>query len=136
MAFYVDVELLKCIYMKNVFLAIIVCLLLISCDKSYYDSFIIKNNCDELITLNIIVPRETEKISFTIQSQKDTLFRTMHWVAHPLDIIEITFMEIIVRKDSIFSQKNYIDRTKWTYVDSDATNRIWYLIINPEDFEQ
>jgi hypothetical protein len=120
--------------MKKVVLSIFIVLFFSSCDKITFDDYFIQNNCDTAISVNIVLWNETIN-HFTIIAHTDSLIYQTGGIGEH-DPPGKTFNSFIITKNGSSFFKNCRDKNNWHYIDVDKTRRKWYLIINPEDFEE
>jgi hypothetical protein len=123
--------------MKKILIYIVFVFIILSCDTIGYDKFLVINNCNDEIAVSVIrFNYESDTINFIIKTKNEHLFHQSEGVpAKVSNIIELEFKQITIIKNGKVSQVNYIDKTKWKYVDVDDTHSEWYLTVNPEDFE-
>jgi hypothetical protein len=124
-------------------LIVLVSLTLVSCDPLFHDDFIIVNNCREEMQVSITY-HDTKKQNFIVNPLSEFLFHSEEWVGgvSKIESIDYLFTTIIVKKGEAISNKDYVSHTLWTKENVPSsrrnqyyTNVKYYLIINPEDFE-
>jgi hypothetical protein len=121
--------------MRNILL-FVVSMSLISCDPTMHDDFILVNNCNENITISVIFYDNRTLDSLVKPKDKYTLFSD-EWVGVKTSpkIIKSTFKTILVTKDNVLSEIDYINPDRWEFETKGKYYSIWFLTINPEDFE-
>jgi hypothetical protein len=122
----------KNIDMKKILIFV---LFIVSCDTIGYNNYKLVNNCNEDITVSVIL-FDDKTINFNIKAKSEYFFYQSEGISHTnIRIVELAFKQIVITKNGNISQKNYIDKEKWRYIDIDDTHREWSLSVNPEDFE-
>ena len=120
---------------KLVLVSIMVSVLLVSCDKIYYNKLFIVNNCDEFVKISITDTWNTVD-TFSVKANTTYMFDEGQGITSPKGIIERSFVKFEVTKNGISSKVNYRDFQRWIYMEKeDKYHSELYLHINPEDFE-
>ena len=120
--------------MKKILILFLISLSLVSCDKIIYNDYVVINNCNEAITVSIILFNDTS-INLSIETNSDSLFYSDEALSQTDNIVESAFKQISISKQGQISHKNYINKQSWQYKDIDDIHRTWYLTVTPQDFE-
>jgi hypothetical protein len=108
--------------MKKILILLMLILITVSCDTISYDYFIVVNNCNEEITISVTLFND-KPLNFTVVEQNEYSFYDSEGIpAKESNIVSLAFKQITVTKNGVVSQKNYMDKTKWIYVDVDETH--------------
>jgi hypothetical protein len=137
MAIYVDVELLrtKMFIMKKLFLFSILCLFFYSCDKGYYIEEFVVNHCDDTIHIKMMFPMS--EIEFDVAPDSEYMYDSESvGYGYPARFKKGFYRAIIVTKNGMSSNVNYIVPERWYYVECEKYKFKSFLYINPEDFEE
>jgi hypothetical protein len=121
---------------KGLILGLLLISMVTSCDKIGYNEFTVINNCAEEIVISIIEFNDSTK-NFNVLANDEYLFLVTDGgiPAKNPNLTESAFKQITITKNGKVSQKIYVNKENWKYVDIDDTLRKWYLHVNPEDFE-
>jgi ribosomal protein L21 len=123
--------------MKNKLIkaAVLLSIIMTSCDRYYYNQLYIINNCNEAIYISITDTWDNED-TFSVDANTTVMFNEGEGIATPKTIVEQSFVKFEVTKNGIKSKVNYRDFNRWTYVEKeDKYHSELYLLVNPEDFE-
>jgi hypothetical protein len=104
-----------------------------SCDPEYNDFYFVTNNCKETIDVKITLWNE-QIVDFEITPKDSFLFYQEFGVVGNISGQYIC-KQIVIIKDGIVSQKQYLNADDWIPIDIGKRDKEWYLTINPEDFE-
>jgi hypothetical protein len=123
--------------MKKLILILILTIICFSCERTFSSDYVIQNNCDTSISINVILWNDKTN-HVVITAYKDSLIHRDKGLGNPYPPEEI-FKSIIIMQRDNYSIKNWINKEYWTYYDTyDSNHELvgkWYLTINPEDFE-
>ncbi|MDR0828846.1 MAG: hypothetical protein LBN95_01880 [Prevotellaceae bacterium] len=118
-------------------------LILCSCDPLFHDDFIIVNECNDNITVEI-EDYNQNRDTFNLYANQDTIFYFNEWAGgySQIEYISKLFSSIRIKKNNIYSQINYNNYQLWVKenIESSKHNAYYtrvryYLYIKPEDFE-
>ena len=116
--------------------------LMISCDHTYYHDFYMKNSCEESIEINLYYneryayPASGKPLTanFIIERDNCKLIGTESTIG-TFDNIRYYFDSIVIKKGKKKSNINYLDYSRWDSKENSKYETSSCLTINSEDFE-
>jgi len=126
--------------MKNIFYLTVTLFFLFSCEpRSDYD-YIVINKCEEAIKVSYIASIFPSKESTVlIGANTQNLIFSIPTIESSVNIndnrVDTRFVSLIITKGQDTSQVNYLDNNLWTAEKISTNKAIFYLTVNPEDFE-
>jgi len=122
--------------MKNqFFVTILIAFVFISCEKKAIHEYYIKNNCEEIIVVDIL-DLDNKFLSIEVAPDMEELIYTGKTINDVYkDEITSFIKELKIKKGNVIFKWDPLDYRIWQYDHISRLEAKSYLIVNPEDFE-
>ena len=106
-----------------------------SCDKKAIHEYFVKNDCEEIITVDILDYRNNFSSTEIAPSIEKVIYsgETINSVYE--DEITYFMKDIKIKKGHKMLNKNLLDYTVWRFEEKSRLDAKSYFTVNPEDFE-
>ena len=119
--------------MRKIITTFILSIFLASCDTLYFDDFIVRNNCNDDISVSIIFWNNCDTF-FAVKPYNEYYFYSEDGLSkRSANDIKMVCKTIIITKKDTISKVNYND--KWQMRSISETKSEFFFIVNSEDFE-
>jgi len=128
--------------MKICYSVLLSFVIMISCDRTYYHDFYIKNSCKDSIEIKLYYYERYAypasgrplTVNFVLENNGYKLIGSESTIK-VFDDIRYYFDSIVIKKDEKKSNIDYLDYSRWDSKEKSKRCTESYLTVSPEDFE-